>query len=47
MKEISCKMADIPIDVSKLPLDVRAKLAELYLELSEGKAFLFLCELKA
>lgn len=30
-------MADQAIDVSKLPLEVRAKLAELDLELSEGK----------
>ena len=30
-------MADQSIDVSKLPLEVRAKLAELDLELSEGK----------
>ncbi len=40
-------MADISIDVSKLPLDVRAKLAELDLELSEGKALLFPLEFKA
>lgn len=30
-------MGDINIDVSKLPDDVREKLAELELELSEGK----------
>ena len=30
-------MADDNIDASKLPVDVRAKLAELELELSEGK----------
>jgi len=30
-------MADINVDVSKLPEDVREKLAELDLELSEGK----------
>ena len=30
-------MAEQGIDVSKLPLEVRAKLAELDLELSEGK----------
>lgn len=33
-------MADFSVDVSKLPEDVRDKLAELDLELSEGK----LCE---
>ena len=31
-------MADITIDVSKLPEDIREKLAELDLELSEGKS---------
>ena len=30
-------MADVNIDVSNLPLEIRAKLAELDLELSEGK----------
>lgn len=30
-------MADFSVDVSKLPDDVRDKLAELDLELSEGK----------
>ena len=30
------------IDVSKLPLEVRAKLAELDLEISEGKCFAYL-----
>ena len=29
-------MTDIDVDVSKLPLDIRARLAELDLELSEG-----------
>lgn len=33
-------MADINIDVSRLPEDVREKLAELDLELSEGWWFL-------
>ena len=37
-EEKSLTMADQGIDVSKLPLEVRAKLAELDLELSEGKA---------
>lgn len=32
-------MADDSIEYSKLPLDIRAKLAELDLELSEGKIF--------
>lgn len=33
-------MADVDIDWSKLPEDVREKLAELDLELSEGRKFL-------
>lgn len=33
-------MAEFKIDVSKLPEDVREKLAELDLELSEGKLLL-------
>ncbi|RZC40649.1 DMAP binding domain containing protein [Asbolus verrucosus] len=32
-------MGDLNIDISKLPEDVREKLAELDLELSEGKLF--------
>ena len=32
-------MGDLNIDISKLPEDVREKLAELDLELSEGKPF--------
>ncbi|RZB40263.1 DMAP binding domain containing protein [Asbolus verrucosus] len=32
-------MGDLNIDISKLPEDVREKLAELDLELSEGKFF--------
>jgi hypothetical protein len=32
-------MGDLNVDVSKLPEDVREKLAELDLELSEGKLF--------
>ncbi|XP_025836826.1 uncharacterized protein LOC112906611 [Agrilus planipennis] len=35
-------MADLDIDISKLPEDVREKLAELDLELSEGKATLLI-----
>lgn len=31
-------MADLSVDVSKLPDDIRDKLAELDLELSEGKS---------
>jgi translation elongation factor EF-1beta len=34
-------MADKNLDMSKLPQDVRAKLAELDLELSEGKMVAF------
>ena len=34
-------MAELNLDVSKLPLEIRAKLAELDLELSEGKASFF------
>ena len=30
-------MADLSVDISSLPLEIRAKLAELDLELSEGK----------
>lgn len=32
-------MADLGVDVAKLPDEVREKLAELDLELSEGKTF--------
>ena len=32
-------MADLNVDLSRLPLDIREKLAELDLELSEGEAF--------
>lgn len=32
-------MEDLNLDISKLPEDVREKLAELDLELSEGKLF--------
>ena len=35
-------MADLKVDQSKLPLDIREKLAELDLELSEGKILIFL-----
>lgn len=31
------KMSDLNVDISQLPQDVRDKLAELDLELSEGK----------
>ena len=34
-------MADKGVDISKLPQDVREKLAELDLELSEGKTLKF------
>ena len=34
-------MAEYNIDISKLPEDVREKLAELDLELSEGKGLMF------
>lgn len=34
-------MAEINVDISKLPDDIRDKLAELELELSEGKLFNF------
>ena len=33
-------MADLGIDINKLPTETRTKLAELELELSEGKRFL-------
>lgn len=36
-------MADLSIDVSKLPDDIRDKLAELELELSEGKKLIATC----
>ena len=39
-RKISEIMSDLNIDVSSLPLELRAKLAELDLELSEGKACL-------
>ena len=39
-------MADQNIDLSKLPLELRAKLAELDLELSEGKAHLLICTIE-
>lgn len=35
-------MSEFNIDVSKLPEDVREKLAELDLELSEGRSNLFI-----
>lgn len=35
-------MADYKVDISRLPEDVREKLAELDLELSEGKCYIFL-----
>ena len=37
-REIHTIMADLNIDVSKLPTDIREKLAELELELSEGES---------
>lgn len=35
-------MADIAVDVDTLPEEIREKLAELDLELSEGKCFVFI-----
>lgn len=37
-------MAEFNIDIGKLPEDVREKLAELDLELSEGQWTAFLCD---
>lgn len=36
-------MADLGIDVNKLPTETRTKLAELELELSEGKSCDYVC----
>ena len=45
MKEVTEKMADLGIDVNKLPTETRSKLAELELELSEGRFFYLHCVL--
>lgn len=37
-------MAELNVDLAKLPEDVREKLAELDLELSEGKVLSRLCD---